>query len=110
MYQRLSVHVKNLTRITAEEKADVLLAITENNLRTDVSRGENSGRFLNHSAVVRELSVLGELSPDETSFEVTRNLTLAESWRKENVRVAVFVQERGTRRILAAAIIGLLNK
>ena len=108
--QKLSVHVKNLPRITAGEKADVLLAITENNLRTDVSRGENSGRFLNHSAVVRALSVLGELSPNETSFEATPNLTLAESWRKENLRVAVFVQERGTRRILAAGILGLFSK
>jgi hypothetical protein len=88
----------------------VLLAITENNLRTDVSRGENSGRFLNHSAVVRELSVLGELSPNETSFEATPNLTLAENWRKENLRVAVFVQERGTRRILAAGMLGLVSK
>ncbi|HSE23948.1 MAG TPA: DUF1223 domain-containing protein [Pyrinomonadaceae bacterium] len=108
--QKLSVQVKNLPRITAGEKAEVLLAITENNLRTDVSRGENSGRFLHHSAVVRELSVLGELSPKETSFEATPNLTLAENWRKENLRVAVFVQERGTRRILAAAIIGLLSR
>jgi len=38
----LSVNVKKLPRITAGDRAEVLLAITENNLRTDVSRGENS--------------------------------------------------------------------
>jgi len=107
--QKLSVAIKNLPRITAGDRAEVVLAITENNLRTDVSRGENSGRYLNHSAVVRELSVLGELSPNETSFEATPNLKLAESWRTENLRVAVFVQERRTRRILAAGILGVLS-
>jgi len=107
---KLSVHVKNLPRLTAGDRAEVFLAITENNLRTDVSRGENSGRFLNHSAVVRDLSVIGQLSPNETTFEATPNLKLAEIWRKENLRVAVFVQERGTRRILAAAILGVLSK
>jgi len=106
----LSVNVKKLPRITAGDRAEVLLAITENNLRTDVSRGENSGRFLNHSAVVRELSVLGELSPKETNFEASRNLSLAENWRKENLRVVVFVQERNSRRMLAAGILGVLSK
>ena len=107
--EKLSVHVKDLPRITAGDRAEMLLAITENNLRTDVSRGENSGRYLNHTAVVRELSVLGELSPTETSFEATPSLTLSTDWRRENLRVVVFVQEHGTRRILAAEMLGLLT-
>src|SRR5882724_11133559 len=40
---------------------DVLLAITEDNLGNKIGAGENNGRMLRHSAVVRELRRLGQV-------------------------------------------------
>ena len=44
---------------------DVLLAIAETGLASDVVRGENAGRNLKHSAVVRKLSTIGKLKSGE---------------------------------------------
>src|SRR5260370_4750670 len=44
-----------------ESTGDVLLAITEDNLVSKVSAGENSNHELHHSAVVREFKSLGHL-------------------------------------------------
>ena len=46
------------------EKIDVVAALTEDDLTSSVRRGENSGRTLQHAAVVRLLQTLGELGPE----------------------------------------------
>jgi hypothetical protein len=106
---KLSVHVRDLPRLTAGDSAEVLLAITENNLRSQVSRGENAGRYLRHSAVVRELTVLGDVT-DGQNFDAEPTIGLANGWQRDNLRAVAFVQERGTRRILGAAVLGLSTK
>jgi hypothetical protein len=45
----------------AVDNALVMLAITEDNLTTQVGSGENGGRTLHHAAVVRELRQVGTL-------------------------------------------------
>ena len=45
----------------AKHGADVLLAITEDDLPSNVTAGENAGAHMNHRAVVRELRVLGRV-------------------------------------------------
>jgi hypothetical protein len=104
---KLSVHISDIPQVTAGDGADVLLAITENNLRSEVSRGENTGRYLRHSAVVRSLSVLGNISASQLSFEAQPGVNLAAGWQRDNLRAVVFVQERGTRRVLGAGALGL---
>jgi len=52
----------------------VMLAITEDNLTTQIGAGENGGRTLHHAAVVRELRELGKVH--EGSFEGTAQLKL----------------------------------
>ena len=66
---KLSVQISDIPQLTAGDKADVLLAITESNLRSEVSRGENAGRYLRHSAVVRSLAVLGNINNGQQSFD-----------------------------------------
>ena len=52
----LTVRVENVPDISRGDTADVMLAITESDLLSKVSKGENSGRELAHSAVTRKLT------------------------------------------------------
>ena len=106
---KLSVHVRDLPRLTTGDTAEVLLAITENNLRSEVSRGENAGRYLRHSAVVRELTAVGDITAGQ-NFDAEPTVSLANGWQRDNLRAVAFVQEHGTRRILGAAVLGLSTK
>src|SRR6476661_624252 len=62
--EQLNIQVKGAA---STGNALVMLAITEDNLTTQVGSGENGGRTLHHAAVVRELRQLGRLH--EGSFE-----------------------------------------
>lgn len=83
------------------DRADVLLAITEDSLRSEVTRGENHGRTLTHDAVVRRLEAIGEAVG--AAATVDRALTIAPEWRRDRLRVVVFVQQRHGGAVLAAA-------
>jgi hypothetical protein len=85
--------------------AEVLLAIAESKLESSVDRGENAGRRLRHTAVVRRLTVLGPLQT--VPFSTSASLRLNPAWKRENLRAVVFIQERKTLRILGAASLGL---
>jgi hypothetical protein len=82
-------------------KLDVLLAVTEDDLTNNVRAGENSGRTLKHSAVVRELHRLGSTS--DGKFDKTVNLPDKSGWKKDNLRAIVLVQNPGSGVILGAA-------
>jgi hypothetical protein len=84
------------------DRADVVIAITEDRLRSDVARGENHGRVLTHTAVVRYLAPAGEAVRDTVST-VHAELPLAADWQRSQLKVVAFVQERRGRAILAAA-------
>jgi len=104
---QLSIHIRDIPQVTTGDTAEILLAITESNLRSEVSRGENAGRYLRHSAVVRSLAVLGNVSAGQQSFDAESTATLKVGWQRDNLRAVVFIQERGTRRVLGAAALGL---
>jgi len=82
-------------------KADVLLAIAESGVETDVRAGENTGRRLRHTAVVRLMSKLAELDPAHPGEYVAEaRLNLRPEWKRANVKLVLLVQDRETRRIL----------
>ena len=81
----------------------VLLAITEDGLTTSVSGGENGGRVLKHSAVVRNLRSLGSTSGGK--FETTVKLPAKSDWKKNSLRLIVLVQNASSGLILGAASI-----
>jgi hypothetical protein len=69
-----------------------------------VARGENAGRRLAHVGVVRSLTTVGNLADArDDAFDTEAVVTLMKNWRRVNLRAVVFAQERGSRRILAAA-------
>jgi hypothetical protein len=104
----LRVHIDSPLRVKSGDTAEVLIAITEDNLRSNVLRGENGGRSLKHTAVVRKLNVIGEIGSDSGQpFDGAYIANLASGWRRDNLHAVVFVQERGSRRVLGAAAINL---
>jgi hypothetical protein len=75
--------------------------VTEDSLSTQVGRGENGGRTLRHSGVVRELREIGSLRHGKFSSAV--RVERHSDWKPENLRVVVFVQKAGNREITGAA-------
>jgi hypothetical protein len=103
----LRINVAELPKQNLQDRAEILLAITEDDLSSNVVRGENRGRRLPHTAVTRELRVLGEYAPSAKSFETTANVKLNETWKRNALRIVVFVQAQKQRHILGAASLRL---
>jgi hypothetical protein len=85
--------------------ADVMVAVTEDGLVTQVQRGENGGRELRHSAVVRSLTRAGVFTAGSRPWSATTMLRIPSSWDSGRLRVVVFVQDQGTRKIVGAATV-----
>src|ERR1700730_6368905 len=84
--------------------ARVLLAITESGLRSNVASGENAGRHLTHSAVVRRLSLLGDINSGEGRVFAAQPVERIEkTWKRDSLRAVVFVQDRSSLRVLGAS-------
>ncbi len=83
----------------------MILAIVEDNLKTKVERGENAGKNIAHVALARRVNAIGKTK--RGSFTGDAVIKLDKNWKHENMRAVVFVQERGTRRILGVQAIPL---
>jgi hypothetical protein len=101
----LVVNVTDLPDVARGDRADILVAVTEDQLRSDVKRGENHGRVLAHAAVVRQLTTVAEANGPSASARF--DVTMAPEWRREHLKIVAFVQERRGRAILAAAVLPL---
>jgi hypothetical protein len=84
------------------------LALYQNNLSSTVTRGENSGRQLQHSYVVRELQGPFPISANGM-LEVDRTINLNPSWNHSDMGVAAFVQDRHSGEVLQALARPLCN-
>lgn len=87
--------------------ANVILAITEDELETRVGGGENGGRVLHHSAVVRSLRILGRLKGG--NFEAVVPVNSQNDWKRQNLHAVVFVQNTSSYRIEGAAHAALVR-
>jgi hypothetical protein len=104
-----NLRIEDLPQVRADEAAYVLLAVTESGLSTSVRRGENSGRKLDHTGVVRRLTTLGPVPAAGGTFESRLSIALEQNWRREHLRAVVFAQERNSRRILAVGSVKLFD-
>jgi hypothetical protein len=71
--------------------------VYENNLSTDVQRGENSGAILDHEQVVRYMSKAKSLRRQNQY-----RIAIDPDWKPENIGVAVLVTSPGDRHYLQA--------
>lgn len=83
--------------------ADLFAALVEPSASTDVPRGENSGRRLQHVAVARSLERIGSLK-DLVHASVPFTLTAPADTNPARLRLVVFAQAPGLGAIVAAAI------
>jgi hypothetical protein len=77
--------------MTLHETADVILAVTEDRLASDVASGENRGQRLTHSAVVRVLTRIDVLSPDTRRRSTTTSAAVRPEWNTEDLKLIAFV-------------------
>ncbi|MEW5978863.1 MAG: DUF1223 domain-containing protein [Acidobacteriota bacterium] len=95
------VTVDRLPAVTSGDTAEVWLSLAEDKLVSEVSRGENAGRRLSHSGVVRSLTLLGSMAAAERErFSAEVPVRIAKGWNADNLQVVVFVQEKHSRRVL----------
>jgi len=79
---------------TVPAGADLMLALTQDDISTKIENGENAGRTLTNDAIVRRLV---RVDPGQT----TVTFKIDPAWR--NLSAAAFVQDRSTLAIGAAA-------
>ncbi len=97
---RITLHVEIGALPARSGSAAVYLALADNEDRSQVSRGENAGRSLTHVAVVRILQPVGTIG----AAGFSKNLTVpVNAGAPGGLRVVVFVQEKGSRRVLGVA-------
>jgi hypothetical protein len=102
----LQARADALPALTDGDTVDLLLAVTESDLSSNVSRGENAGRRLNHRTVVRRLGLIGSAEVKQgASFSAETTVTLAKGWKPENLRAVAFLQERKSRRVIGAGVV-----
>jgi len=88
--------------------SDVLLAVTESRLDTDVQHGENGGRKLRHTGVVRSIANVGRIdNSKDGNYNAQAHYHLDPTWKPENLKLVVFLQSRRTKRIWGAGAIAL---
>jgi hypothetical protein len=97
----ISIKVSELP--AAAKGADVILAVTETRLDTDVRGGENGGHKLRHTGVVRSMSTIGRFDGKFNRYEGQAHYRLDPSWKRENLKLVVFVQDRTSKKIWGAA-------
>ena len=93
-----------VTRLpTVSEQPGVWVAVTESQLTTEVTRGENASKTLTHTGVVRSLDWLGSLTrPPRDVYQIEGDVKLKSTWRRDRLRLVVFLQDQTSGRILGA--------
>lgn len=85
----------------AKPGLEAWLALYENNLESVVRAGENAGKTLRHDYVVRRL--IGPLTPDrEGRLALRQQIALDADWKRADLGVAVFVQDKASGEIVQA--------
>jgi hypothetical protein len=99
----VAVGVTDLPKLSRGDRADLVVAVVESRLRSEVGGGENRGRTLAHAPVVRQMTTIGEA----TTATVRGQVAIGRDWQREHLTIAAFVQERFSRRVLGSAAVPL---
>jgi hypothetical protein len=87
----------------AAKGAEIVAALADESAKSQVARGENSGRELHHIAVVRSMTTLGKA----TGATFNKEFTLKTSADAEDVpqRVVAFIQGKDQGKVLGAVLL-----
>ena len=104
--QDFKVRVGKLTGNTDKDSAEIWLAVTESGLASSVKAGENAGRDLRHAPVLRSLHKIGTARGNgDTTFDSSTKVKFNSTWKRQNVQIVVFIQDKKSMRILGAAAV-----
>ena len=98
---KLELTVPQVAGLAADDSAELLIAVTEDDLKSQPNHGENAHRKLQHTAVVRSSQFIQDVKPGTT----TATLALATTWNCDNLHIIAILQSKKTRKILAATMI-----
>ena len=98
------LEVGKLQSLQGWSEAEVYIAVALNRAESQVSSGENAGRRLAHTAVVRSLTRIGVLRQGHTMTQDV-HLKLESGADLNNLRLIGFVQEPRQGRVLGATIV-----
>jgi hypothetical protein len=101
----LAIHIEQVNNAGHGDGQQLFLVVAENMLHSDVKRGENAGRVLEHNGVVRQVLPLGKIDAAPAGFSSRVAVHSVRDWNRAHLRAVVFVQERRSRHVLAAAAI-----
>lgn len=83
-------------------EADIYVVVALNRAESQVARGENAGRRLSHTAVVKSILKVGALRKGKT-FAQDLQMKLDPGVDAGNLRLIAFLQEPGQGRVIGAA-------
>ena len=102
---QLAIRIQPQDNAASRNEVDVYLIVAENMLHSDVKRGENAGRALEHDGVTRQFISLGKIKNMSSGFSSTYSTQIASTWNRGNLRAVVFAQDRQNHHVLAAGAI-----
>lgn len=88
--------------VPAHNNATVFLAVTEDRLGANRKGAKQTESGAGRMSVVRHLGSLGMLAPAQDDLEIETVLPTERGWKRENLKLVVFVQDNNSRRILGA--------
>jgi hypothetical protein len=105
----VALRVEPLATLPQGASAELLLAVTEDNLYSEIKRGENAGLTVTHFAVVRALRAVHRFTPADAANGVSTQIKIAlnPAWKRRDLRLVAFVQEQRSRRVLAIGTFSL---
>jgi hypothetical protein len=103
------IEVGKLEPSYGSAEAEVYIAIALNRAQSQVSAGENAGRRLSHTAVVKNLTTIGVLKRGQ-SMAKDVELRLEPGSNVNNLRLIAFVQEPGQGLVLGATLVQVVPK
>ncbi|MDQ2746816.1 MAG: DUF1223 domain-containing protein [Acidobacteriota bacterium] len=89
-----------ISDVPVHENATVFLALTEDDLASNRKNGLQSDKNLKYISVVRSLTTIGAMSAAQTDLQLQTVLPLQPEWKREQLKIVVFVQENASRKIL----------
>lgn len=87
----------------AARDAEIVLVTLQKSARVAVPRGENGGKTLDHTAIARDVRVVG--SAPTAGGKTTASFKLPARLAPKDARLVILIQERGTRRILGTRVV-----
>jgi hypothetical protein len=100
---RAHIETEALTDSFSSQEAEVYVAVALNHAESEVSRGENGGQRLAHTAVVRTLFKIGSVQHGQ-SFAQDVQLKLEPGTDPHNLRLIAFLQQPHQGRVIGAAV------